>query len=368
MGRLEKKTVVVVVMAIAFLFWGTGRIYAGEITSEDRESLISGDYEYVMLDDGTVEIVRFHGSEEILEIPDTIEGYAVTSIGNEAFFLNNCSKEIVIPEGVTKIGDNAFGKSFILEDITIPESVIEIGSNPFMGCPYLFSINVYRDHPTLALIDGVLFSKTDHRLVFYPQMRHGNYVIPEGTKKIGNRAFWGCQNLTDVVLPVSITSIGDEAFANCTRLMDFNIPDCVTDFGDSVFYSCRNLSSIQMSVNHSVFEIVDDVLIRKTDHCLVWCPTSKEGNYVIPQGVEKIGNYAFAHSQLTKITLPDGIKSIGEGAFRFCITLKEIHLPESITSIADYEFVTSDDLTVSVTSGSYAEQYCKEFELNYTKS
>ena len=67
------------------------------------------DYEYSVLDDGTVEITKYTGSESKVAVPDEIDSKSVTKIGSGAF--SRCAKleSITIPDSVSKIGNKAFG-------------------------------------------------------------------------------------------------------------------------------------------------------------------------------------------------------------------------------------------------------------------
>ncbi|MBR2602983.1 MAG: leucine-rich repeat domain-containing protein, partial [Clostridia bacterium] len=185
----------------------------------------SGDYRYIgyiVLEDGTVEIVWYTGRDQTLVIPDTLDGKTVSRIGDQAF---------------------AFRTS--LTAVTIPNSVTSIGSNPFCSCKKLTDIQVSPDHPALAVIDGVLFSKADKQLVCYPYaFTAESYVIPQGITAIGGSAFSWCTSLTSVTIPDSVTAIGDGAFESCSSLTSITIPDSVTSIGDRAFDSCSSLTSV----------------------------------------------------------------------------------------------------------------------------
>lgn len=94
----------------------------------------SGDYRYTLQPDGTAAIVKYTGSASILSIPDALDGYAVTTIGNEAFRLCQNLLSVSIPDGVTSIGDRAFYGCWFLSHITIPDSVTSIGDGAFEAC------------------------------------------------------------------------------------------------------------------------------------------------------------------------------------------------------------------------------------------
>lgn len=212
---------------------------AGEV---EQETFTCEDYEYALLDDGTAEITKYHGEAETLEVPGELDGYAVTAIGDGAFYgcigLTDVTipgsitaigdgvffgcfdlTDVTIPGSVTAIGDSAFAFCYGLTAITIPDSVTAIGANPFYHCENLAQITVSPDHPVLETVGGVLFNKPDKRLVTYPcALTDSEYAIPQGITTIGDSAFACCDSLTTITIPDRITFIGSEAFSFCSCL------------------------------------------------------------------------------------------------------------------------------------------------------
>ena len=92
---------------------------------------------------------------------------------------------------------------------------------------------------------------------------------------------------------------------------------------------------------------VSGVLFNKDKTLLHAYPAGKAGaNYVIPDSVTSIGNYAFAFCEsLTSITIPDSVTSIGEGAFWKCTSLTSITIPDGVTSIGYAAFWNCNRLT-----------------------
>ncbi len=358
----------------------------------EKEAVIytCGDFEYILLEDGTAEITRYNGSAKLLRIVDVLDGYRVTSIGDSAFSLRTSLTSITIPDSVTSIGDSAFyrctsltsitipdsvtsiGDSAFywctsLTSITIPDSVTTIGANPFRGCRDLTTINVSPDQPMLAVIDGVLFEKSTKTLVCYPS---GNtdtkYAIPQGIRTIGDSAFSGCRDLSTITIPDSVTSIGNSAFSDCWDLSSVTIPASVTSIGDEVFSECSSLTSINVSLNNPTFESINGVLFNKPAKALICYPRGKDGDYSIPRGIRIIEDYAFSVcSRLTSVTIPGSVTSIGDSAFSECSALTSITIPDSVTSIGKDVFNKCPNLTVTVTRDSYAHQWCKENNIKY---
>ena len=107
----------------------------------------SGDYEYTLLEDGTAEITDYTGSGGDITIPDTINGYAVTTIGARAFYKCSALTTVEIGDSVTTIGDSAFSSCYALTSIDIPDSVTTIGAWAFEDCSALTTVEI-RDSVT----------------------------------------------------------------------------------------------------------------------------------------------------------------------------------------------------------------------------
>lgn len=135
-------------------------------SSKGAKAESSEEWNYTLLEDGTVSITGYLGSEtKQLTIPEVIDGKMVTEIGSGAFVGCIALNSITIPDSVTSIGSGAFGCCIDLTSITIPDNVTSIG-------------------------DG---------------------------------AFYFCCELTSITIPNNVTSIGDEAFADCERLKKITI-------------------------------------------------------------------------------------------------------------------------------------------------
>ena len=138
----------------------------------------------------------------------------------------------------------------------------------------------------------------------------GDLIIPgsifyNGVKweiiRIGDRAFYNCDEITSVVISDSITSIGSSAFYDCDELTSVVIGNGVTSIGNGAFSRCP-LTSV-----------------------------------VIGDGVTSIGDGAFSECPLTSVVIGDGVTSIGHGAFSGC-SLTSVVIGDGVTSIGEYAF------------------------------
>ena len=116
--------------------------WTGAGADEERKTFKSGDYQYALLDDGTVEITNYSGYAKKLTIPNMLNGKKVTSIGDDAFFICTFLLSVTIPNSVTSIGDSAFYGCGSLTSVTIPDSVTSIGDSAFSACDSLTSVTI----------------------------------------------------------------------------------------------------------------------------------------------------------------------------------------------------------------------------------
>ena len=317
------------------------------------EEYTYGDLTYEYLTDGTIEITDCDNEATfVVNVPARIDGVAVTSIGDWAFYECTSLNSITIPDSVTNIGRSAFQGCTSLNSVAIPDGVTSIDSNAFYECTSLNSV---------AIPDGVT-SIGDR--AFYKCTSLIRVTIPDSVTSIGDGAFEYCTSLTSITIPDSVTSIGDSAFIYCDGLTSITIPDSVTSIGDTAFSGCISLTSITIpdsvtSIGSSAFSgtpwltnqqaedplvIVNGILIDG-ETCI--------GDVTIPDGVTSIGDTAFSYCDgLTSITIPDSVTSIRDYAFFNCYSLTSITIPDSVTSIGDHAFSSCISLTSITIPGS----------------
>ena len=95
------------------------------------------DFEYRVLEEGTIEITGYKGDNRgNLVIPGTIDGHTVTSIGDSAFYRNDCTGSLILPNSLISIGNMAFSYSRFTGNLVLPESIENIGDEAFYQCNF----------------------------------------------------------------------------------------------------------------------------------------------------------------------------------------------------------------------------------------
>lgn len=232
-----------------------------------------------------------------------------------------------IPRGVSSIHENAFRGCTSLTRVVIHGGVKTIGIGAFADCGNLAKFEVDRANRHYKSEDGLLLTKDGQTLVEVPAGLK-TVAIPVGVVTIGDKAFLGCCNLTKLVIPDGVTSIGGAAFRNCSGLSDLTVPPSMAKISNFAFDGCKSLANIHIS------------------DLTAWCrmsiagfgaPLGKarnlylNGNLVkdmkIPIDVARIEKFAFRGcGSLTCVTIPQGVKHVGEGAFADCSNLMEFRV------------------------------------------
>ena len=308
--------------------------------NEGGSKLTTDENGYVIYTDGHEKIlVAYHGTNTELALPSyitKINQYAfynctgltsvtipdsVTSIGYMAFSGCTGLTSVTIPDSVTSIGNSAFSGCTGLTSVTIPDSVTRIGDDAFRGCDKLQDIYI-TDIGAWCNISGLnnlMYYGASNKKLYINNKLATSITIPNGVKAIPSFAFYNCTGLMSITIPNSVTSIGDRAFRNCTGLTSITIPDSVTSINGGAFYGCDKIQNIYIT----------DIA--------AWCNISGL-NYLMRYGASNKKLY-INNELATSITIPNGVKAIPSYAFFGCTELTSVTIPDSVTSIGDGAFV-----------------------------
>lgn len=188
-------------------------------------------------------------------------------------------------------------------------------------------------------------------------------ILEDGVTSIGVNTFSECVNMTEIVIPDSVTSIYE--FSICTSSMkELTIPANVTTL--DIWSGIAGLDRIDVAEENPAYTSVDGILFDKDKTTLLCCPQSRAGEYQIPEGVITIGQGAFqCCKELTKLMLPNTLTTICQTAIYYCTGLTELTIPDSVTTI-DFMAISccyglkTVTIGAGVTSiGAQAFEYCR---------
>lgn len=279
----------------------------------------------------------------------------VTRIDESAFYGCKSLTKITLPAGVTEIKTSAFNACTSLTKMAIPAGVTSIGNNAFSGCTSLTEIE-WSENCQLETIGNQAFAKTGFTTFAFPLSLYsdseGNVI--EINLTLGASMFSGCQNLETLTFSKSVVDIGT-ALVGCSSLKRI-----IVDPSNEHFRADENLPLLYKGVQEQVgVDDNGDPIYEYTYTTLNYSFGVLQGDtFTVTDGVKTIGPNAFAGQAFKKIVLPSSVetisatafikcqnletvvfaegsklKTIGDKAFQYCSSLKEIVLPAGLESI-----------------------------------
>lgn len=271
-----------------------------------------------------------------LTIPSSVNGNTVTAVGEKAFAGCSEIEKLIIPDSVSSVENGAFSNCTSLKSVEIGSGLSRIGLYAFGACSELSQISVSSGNSRFSSKQNMLLSKDGKYLIQYAGS--SSAVSLPNIEGICEGAFFGRCDIHSVNIPSSVTEIDDYAFSGCMNLEKIVIPGSVSELGKACFMNCTGLVSAEIQKGAA------------TD---------------VPK------QYFSMCSSLSELILPEGIKQIGIEAFFGCPSLKEIHIPDSVTAISEnavgkyYDLRTSQNAVystafISGSENSAAQKYAEE--------
>ena len=343
--------------AVAF---GACSIVAADTMTEtaSTDTTVASDFTYNILDDTSISITGYNGTDTELVIPSELDGYTVTAIGSAAFKSNTAITSVVIPEGVMSIGSDAFNGCTALAFAELPDGLLEIGQYAFNNCAFteldipdsvtsLAGSAIYNcdslttlGYPAgLVEVTGINSSPfkgcdalteivvdegvtTIPKYAFHEQIYIEKVTLPSTITTIDSYAFYSCNKLSEINFPKGLTTIGNNAFSKCTALDGIELPETLTAVNNYAFQDCTSLTSVT---------IPESLTVLKTG---VFSGCTALSSVTLPKTLTEIGQYAFSKCAFTEIDIPDGVTTIGSSAFGDCTALVKLGYPAGWTKVS----------------------------------
>ena len=257
-------------------------------------------------------ITGYEGKQgENLIIPEAIDGYLVTTIGEDAFY--HCvgfTGNIEVPDSVKYIKRGAFQACHSIQgELKMSSNILEIEDYAFLGCERIT----------------------------------GQICLPNSLRKLGNNVYFNCYGFTgDVVLPSGLESVGS-AFSGCKGLDGtLYFPNGLE--WNSAILENTSVKKVDILDSNEAYSSIDGIVYSKDGRVLLFCPASREKKVTFEKGLEEIGNLAFYKCTHLKgdLVFPEGLKRIGELSFSESGFDGTITFPSTLEYIGRYAFQDID--------------------------
>lgn len=268
---------------------------------------------------------------------DGTNNYTVTAVGDLSFYKNSNLTAVTIPGSVTTIGNSAFYMCIKLDKITLNEGLVTISDRAFGSETHGGGQSGGSGAPHAS----------------------GNLNMPSTVKYVGTGAFTSRQfmtvYITDLDAWMNVDFNGSDSYPltnipatqtkglllNNEPITSVTFPESVTEVKPYVFYKVRSITSVTL---HDGIKSIGDGAFGYT----------KITSIVLPANLETIGDNAFRNSALESLDLPSNLRSIGYGAFASLGTngLMSVTIPASVTTIGEYAFGLTARTNITLAPGS----------------
>ena len=220
-----------------------------------------------------------------------LENCSLTTIPTE-YFMNTAVTSIVPPSSCTTVGYKAFNNCGSLLSVTIPKGFVLIDDYAFQNCKKLATCTFLGNAGENAVIDQA--------------------------------AFENCQALSVVNIPYGVTTLGNCAY-NKSGVKNLTLPSTLKVLNGSNHFQGNSLETVTGLENTQITTIPDSMFRSQSK----W----KDKVVRLPDTVISIGQYGMADCAFEVLILSPNMTTIGVEAFVNCRSIREVYIPETITTI-----------------------------------
>lgn len=214
-------------------------------------------YEYEETSWG-LKILRFVDFDEnIIVIPNVIEGKKVIAVGNHAFKGCIGIEKIIISEGIEILGNGVFLNCKGLKEAVLPSTLKRIGTTDPAGCPAIVGgmpkfdgVFEYTALESITIPNRVKYIG-EHTFAGCGELK--KVTLPSKLREIQKGTFRWCRSLEEVTLPRELEAVRLSAFEGCESMRNIDLPEGVKSIEEGAFAGCKSLESIY--IPDSVSEI-----------------------------------------------------------------------------------------------------------------
>ena len=286
----------------------------------------------------------------------------LTSIGIYAFRDADWLTEIDIPAGVTSIGAAAFRGCKNLKKVDFPDSLVSVGDSAFAYCESLGEASL---PDGVEIVENAAFSECGLLDVHMPtglksvgedafrNTATRTVIFPETLEFIGERALMGCTQLETLRFPAGMTSLPANLILGSENIKELVLPAALETYEPGALSFMSNLQNVVLDENNPNFRMNGFFLTDRNGTLLAalskgeipkgtkvigesaFLRYAQDEPLYIPEGVERVEDYAFSQTDLPEIILPSSLKTIGDSAFSSS-TIESMYIPATVERIGMY--------------------------------
>lgn len=246
--------------------------------------------------------------------------YLVTAIGENAFKSATNLESVTLPEGLIIIGNQAFYQSGV-KTVSLPSTLSSMGTSAFRECTNLQGI---------VLPDAL---KDIKEYAFYGCTNMKTLVFGVQTVTIEKYAFSNT-SIENLIIPISVKSIGAHSFEVCKNLKSMIIENAPVTIGAGAFADCTELENVSLGNAVQKFES-ESGYVNELQGAFKGCVSLK--SIEIPQSVSALEGTFYGCSRLYDVKLPNTLSLIGRNTFFKC-AIERIDIPNTVTIIDNEAF------------------------------
>lgn len=264
-----------------------------------------------------------------VEIPETIDGLAVTKISRGAFYDQSGVESLILPSTVVDVADYAFSDCVSLKSINIPYGA-NVGKAILQNCNKLEDFTVFGDGDNAQVLFLYFNEAKSGESVKYSIPENLTVRFTEGTKTLTDGIFDSLNNeVQKAVFPSTQTSLGVQS--GITSVKSFESLSSTVKVVNGVLYteSGANLYYYPTTLTNKTLVLGKEVTsIGMISNNAYLEEVTIDGN------LTSLGNNAFyTCTALTKVTFNGSLQVIPDGAFNDCKKLTEFKFPSGVTEI-----------------------------------
>lgn len=241
----------------------------------------------------------------------------------------------------------------LLKKVILPVGLTKISPVAFVECKSLKEYSIDESNASFSTPNGLLCNKDGNMLIAFPEAGGTNadissdngktVTLPGTITELGEQSFFINKTVNTIHL-TQVETVGKQVFFRCPYLTTVDVPVTTTSISSDAFAEAGKLQRINVATGNPNYKSVEGVLFSADGKELLTYPVSnydytQKSIYEIPDGVEKISSSAFTGSNksLEEVVVPNSVTTMGDNAFASS-NIKKVTLGTGLTAIPEKAF------------------------------